>query len=229
VAAGAAIAAAAVVSAALAVTPPKGDVGAIGFFSDSATQYLKVPGVKIVERGYFFLHPNGGNSVSYSWGRPPQPGYVPATATVTARLAGGKIVAYLAQLHAPKVRRVRVLMAGGDVFVSSSKCWTKKTAAASPLGTGGSYLFNDGGARFLPAAKHGGSTTVTLTYTWVPGSTASETDTFSARKPPRVNVLIKVTGGLQMTIHKSITPLTKAPVLPVAAPPAVPRPKPLCP
>jgi hypothetical protein len=211
-----------------AVAPPTGDVTAIGFFRDKANAYGDLAGAKIVESGYFFVRRGPGTSVDYSWGRHPAAGYVPATATIFVRLNGGKIVAYLAKLRAHGVRTVRVLMAGGVVYSSTTRCWRRSRADASPLGTGDNYVFNDGGAHFLPLGKRGTKTAVSFTYSWVPGARATETSTFGPNRPLAVKVTIKVTGAQSLSIHKSIAPLVKAPALPVPAPPRRPVPKPLC-
>jgi hypothetical protein len=213
--------------ASAAVTPPTGDKKAIAFYKHEAHLYAMLPGAEIVETGYFFGRPFG-SSVDYVWGRPGAAGYIPQKATIAARLTGGQIVAYLATLTAPKLRHVRILMAGTSVFVSTVRCWNERNAASSPLGTGESFLFNDGGAHFLPLVKNGGSTTATFTYTWTPGAQARETDIFSAGPRPTVKITIEVTGTKRMTIARTITPLIEAPALPVPSPPALPVPKRLC-
>src|SRR5579885_1235171 len=92
-----AAAAAALASAALAATaPPTGDRAAIRFYATQANAYAALPGVRIVETGFFYLHKNAGTSVSYAWGNGPQPGYTPATGTILVQLANGHIAAYLA-------------------------------------------------------------------------------------------------------------------------------------
>jgi hypothetical protein len=211
-----------------AADPPTGDAAAATFYGDAANQYSHLPGAKIVQTGYFFLRPGAGTSVGYWWGSKPPSGYYPASATILARLSGGKIVAYLATLKAPNVRPLRLLMAGGDLFTATTSCWTKSTPKASPLGTGERYLFNDGGAHFVPNTRKGSATVVKLTYPWVPGTKATETNIFSAGKPPRDDVSIDVTGQQSLHIRKLITPLRQAPPLPVPAPPAKPVPKVLC-
>lgn len=223
------VAATLLVTAALAaVTPPKGDKHAIGFYKHEVKHYSPLPGARVVETGYFFVAPSGGTSVRFWWGRPPPPGFVPARATILEHLSDGKIVAYLAELTAPNVRRVRVLMAGSSVFISSTRCWTKASATSSPLGTGESFLFNDGGASFLPLASGTKSTVATFTYMWNPGAQARETDTFSRGSTPTVNVAIQVSGAQRMNIEKEITLLSTAPALPAPSPPQLPTPKPLC-
>jgi hypothetical protein len=226
--AGAAAVCAGLVPVAVAVTPPTGDVAAANFFGRKAAEYASLPGAKMVVTGYFFVKPGTGTSVNYRWAQPRPPGYTPATATVLEWLSGGKIDAYLATLTAPKVRSVRILLAGGDVFVSSTRCWRKADASYSPFGTGERYLFNDGGAKFQPLALGaGGSTVVTYSYQWVPGATATQVDTFTSGKPARVSTDITVTGKQTLHVHKSITPLETAPELPVQ-PPSRPVPKPRC-
>jgi hypothetical protein len=223
------VAATVFVTAALAaVTPPTGNKRAIGFYKHEVAHYSPLPGAKVVETGYFFVAPRGSTSVRFWWGRPPPPGFVPARATILEQLSDGKIVAYLAELTAPKVRRVRVLMVGGSVFISLSRCWRKAAVTSSPLGTGETFLFNDGGAYFLPLASGTESAAATFTYTWNPGAQARETDTFSRGATPTVNVAIQVRGAQRMDIQKEITPLSTAPVLPAPLPPALPAPKPLC-
>jgi hypothetical protein len=218
-----------VVTASLAaVAPPTGDKPAIAFYKRAVGPYSRLPGAKVVETGYFFGHPAGGKSVDYSWAHPPKPGFVPQTATILERLIDGQVVAYLAELTAPNLRRVRILMAGGSVFVSSGKCWNKAGTTSSPLGTGDAFLFNDGGARFSPLVRTGGSTIATFTYSWNPGAQAVETTTFSAGPTPSVHTVIEVTGTERMSIVKKITPLTTAPDLPVPSPPGLPVPKHLC-
>ena len=207
-----------------AAPPPLGDSAAIAFYHAQADAYSSVPGMTLVETGFFFMRPSANHSVDYWWGSKPPAGYVAATATVRARLIDGKIVAYLAQLKAPKVRQLRILMAGGQVFTKTTSCWRKTQPGASPFGTGDRYVFNDGGARFGPRAGNA----VTFTYLWTPGATATETNVFSTGKPSPVKVSIKVAGTRSLSIHKSIAPLRAAPSLPVPSPPARPAPKPIC-
>jgi hypothetical protein len=207
-----------------AIIPPTGDRRAVNFFENEAATYADVAGVKLVETGYFFVRPAAQKSVSYWWGSLPPAGYTPATATVRAQLSDGKIVAYAADLKAPGVRRLRIVMAGSVVFTSTTACWNRSKPSASPLGTGERYLFNEGGANFVSRTGD----TVTFTYFWAPGATATETDVFTARHPSPVDISIKVGGRRPLSIRKSITPLAQAPQLPVPPPPARPAPKPIC-
>jgi hypothetical protein len=224
----AALAAGGIASTAIgAVTPPTGDTTAIGFFRDKANAYTDLAGAKIIETGYFFVRKGEGTSVDYWWGRRPPAGYVPATATILVRLTDGKIAAYLAELRAPKIR-VRVLMSGGTVYFSTAGCWEKSQPTASPLGTGDNYVFNYGGAHFLPLSKSGATTAVTFTYDWAPSARATETSTFRTNSSLAFTVTIMVAGAQSLSIHKSVTPLSKAPALPVPLPPLRPVPKPLC-
>jgi hypothetical protein len=140
----------------------------------------------------------------------------------------GRIVAYLAVLHARKVRRLRIVMAGSEVYTSTTRCWRKSNASGSPFGTGERFVFNDGGATFAPLARSGRSTTVRFTYPWSPGTTATETDVFTSARPAPVRITVAISGGRSLSFRKTIEPLAHAPVLPVAPVPAVPRPKPLC-
>ncbi len=224
------VAAGIVVSASIgAAKPPTGDTDAIASFRTQADAYRHVPGVKIVETGYFFVQPGKGTTVDYSWGQKPPAGSKPATATILAQLLEGKYNAYLAKLTAPGVRPVRVLMAGSNVYISTTRCWRRSEASASPLGTGERYVFNDGGAHYLPMKKNGATTSITFTYGWTPGSRAAETTTFGSGKTPPFTVAIAITGKESLNVHKSVTPLAKAPALPVPSPPLRPVPKPLCP
>ena len=211
-------------SSAEAAAPPTGDSNAIAFYHRQADAYTHAPGMTLVETGFFFMRPSTNRSVDYWWGSKPPAGYVAATAKVRAQLIDGKIVAYLAQLTAPKVRRLRILMAGGQVFTKTTRCWKRSTPAASPFGTGERYVFNDGGAHFAPRA----GAAVTFTYTWTPGAKATETNVFKSGNPSPVEISIEVRGTRSLSIHKSIAPLGDAPALPVPSPPAVPKPKPLC-
>src|SRR5581483_7776344 len=154
-----AVAAAAALAAGVAsgaLIPPTGDHAASAFYKQEADKYALLPGARIVETGYFFGRPVG-SSVSYMWGRPPATGYRPQTADILVRLYRGRIVAYAATLTAPKMRRVRIVMAGSSVYVTSGKCWNRAGDASSPLGMGEMYLFNDGGTHFLPLVKDGAS------------------------------------------------------------------------
>ncbi len=207
-----------------AAAPPTGDAAAIAYYHEQADAYSHAPGMTMVETGFFFMRPSANRSVDYWWGSKPPAGYVAATATVRAQLLDGKIVAYLAQLKAPKVRRLRILMAGGQAFTRTTSCWKKTNPAASPFGTGDRYVFNDGGAHFAPRAGDA----VTFTYVWTEGANATETNAFKAAKPSPVKISIKVAGTRSLSIRKSIAPLAAAPVLPVPSPPARPKPKPIC-
>jgi hypothetical protein len=215
-------------ASAAAATPPTGNVRAIIFYNHEVAIYARLPGAKVVESGYFFGIPSGSKSVNFIWGRPGTTGYVGQTATILEHLNDDQIVAYSAELAAPGLRRVRVLMSGGSVYLSSINCWGRAGAGASPLGTGDDYLFNDGGSRFLPLRSAGGSTSTTFTYTWIKGALARETDTFTSGNRPTVDITIDVTGSERMHIEKHIIPLSTAPSLPVPSPPARPVPKPLC-
>ncbi|HZQ15502.1 MAG TPA: hypothetical protein VFA82_01895 [Gaiellaceae bacterium] len=226
--AGIAAALAVAFAGAVALTPPKGNRRAIEYYTRQADAYASLPGVHLVETGFFTVRADGGTRVSYAWGRPPSGGYRAATATVDAMLLDGRIEAYLAVLRAPKTRAVRILMAGSSVFTSTTRCWRRSTASGSPFGTGERYVFNDGGAVFGPLVRHGRSTTTALAYRWSPGAHAAETDTFTGAAPAPFTVTVSVTGATRLTIRKSILPLAVTPSLPVAPPPAVPRPKPLC-
>jgi hypothetical protein len=212
-----------------AAPPPNGDKTAIGYYLARAQAYGKIPGAKIVETGYFFVRDEGGTSVDYAWGNGRPAGYVPAKGTIVARLSGGQIVAYLAQLSAPHHRGVRVLMAGGAVYSSTAGCWRRTVPSASPLGTGENYVLNDGGATFRPLQTHGSSTTATFTYEWIPGAPATETSVFGPNDPSPFHTTVVVTGAERMTIRKSVTPLQSVPKLPVPVPPGRPVPTPLCP
>jgi hypothetical protein len=209
-------------------TPPQGDRKAIAFYGHQADAFSNLDGVRIVERGFFFVHADGGTRVTYSWGAKPPAGFRPATATVDAQVLEGKIGAYLAVLRATKVRRLRILMAGGEVYTSTTRCWRKSDASGSPFGTGERFVFNDGNATFAPLVRSGSATTVALAYEWSPGATATETDVFASTHPAPVRITIAIRGARSLTVHKTITPLAQAPALPVAPVPNVPRPKPLC-
>jgi hypothetical protein len=211
-----------------AVPAPAGDHAAIKYYLARANAYNAIPGAKIVETGYFFVKYEGGTQVDYAWGNGRPAGYVPAKGTIVARLSGGQIVAYLARLTAPRVHPVRVLMAGGEVYSSTTSCWRKTTTSSSPLGTGGAYVLNDGGARFKPLQKSGSKTTTTFSYKWIPGAPAVETSVFAAKDPAPFDVTIVVKGAEHLTVHKSVTPLAAAPDLPVPSPPGQPVPTPLC-
>jgi len=203
---------------------PSGDQAAIAFYRQKAAAYEHVPGATIVETGYFFVRPSPNGTVDYWWGTPPPAGYAPARVTIHARLGGGRIVAYLADLRAPHVKRLRIVMSGGAVFTRTGGCWARSKPTASPLGTGDRYVFNDGGASFAPRS----GTSVTFSYEWAPGDRATETSTFGSGATRRVDVAIRVTGRHRMLIRKSIVALRTAPALPVPSPPALPVPKPLC-
>jgi len=222
------LAAGTLASVAVAVTPPKGDTKAIQFFSSQFQAYQDVPGVRIVESGYFSVKRLNGSNVSYRWSQPTPRGYTPATAEILAWLDGTRITAYLATLSAPKIRHVRILMSGGSVFVASARCWHKSNANASPFGTGELYLLNDGGAVFQPLVKTDTTSVVTFSYDWSAGSKATEVTTFTNHTPPAMTTQITVTGKQAMTIRKTITPLASPPALPVSPPPALPRPTPRC-
>jgi hypothetical protein len=224
----AALAAAGSIAARPTATPPKGDRTAIAFYRHQADAFSNLAGVRIVETGFFFVHPAGGTRVTYVWGAKPSAGFRPATATVDVQVLEGRIAAYLAVLRAPKVRRLRILSAGGQVFTSTTRCWRKSDASGSPFGTGDRYVFNDGDATFAPLVRSGSTTAVGLTYEWSPGATASETDVFASAHPAPVRITIAVRGARSLSTHKSITPLARPPALPVAPVPDVPRPKPLC-
>jgi hypothetical protein len=225
-----AVSLAALAAAALAAagTPPKGDRAAISFYRHEANGFANVAGLRIVETGFFSVRAEGGTRVTYSWGARPAAGFRPATATVDAEVLDGRIVAYLAVLRAPKIRRLRIVMAGGEVFTSTTRCWRKSDASGSPFGTGERFVFNDGSATFAPLVRSGRTTTLRFSYEWVAGATATETDVFASAHPAPVQITIAVSGARSLSIRKTIEPLAHAPALPVAPVPNVPRPKPLC-
>ena len=124
-------------SSATAVT---GDPAAIAHMEKVATGYGKLPGARATETGMFFLHYNGGTSVDYRWGADPPPGFKPAKATIDYWLSDGQIVGYLATVKSPKIPTLRILVAAGNVFTSTSKCWERADEGSAPFGTGDRYL-----------------------------------------------------------------------------------------
>jgi hypothetical protein len=205
-----------------------GDQRAAAFFEQQAEHYLPLRGAKGVYKGLFFLRFNGGTSVDYSWGRNPISGYKPGTGTVLFWLSNGRIVGYLVTISSPGIPHLRIVAVGENVFVSSSKCWNKATDLSAPFGTGDRLLLNDSGAKFLGITKHGSATAVSYSYLWAKGTKAVATDSFSSSKPPVINSRIKLTGKTKLRIRETITPLRKAPILPIKPPPGKPLPDPLC-
>jgi hypothetical protein len=119
-------------------------------------------------------------------------------------------------------------MSGGDVYTATRKCWSKRDENATPYGIGEKYVLNDGNTHFLPLTKTAAGTSTTYTYPWGKGASATEVTTFGNGTPPAITSVTTVRGSVKLTIRTTITPLAEAPQLPIAAPPALPKPTPLC-
>ncbi len=132
---------------------PTGNRKAISFLAQAARDYASLPGAKMTEKGFFFLHFNGGTSVDYRWGRNPPEGYKAATAVVLYWLSDGKIVGYLATVSAPRIPRLRILVVAEQVFTSTSRCWERSSASSAPFGIGDRLILSDNGGKFRGLAK----------------------------------------------------------------------------
>jgi hypothetical protein len=207
-----------------------GDPAAIAAFDKVARGYLKLQGARAIETGMFFLHYNGGSSVDYRWGADPPPAFVPAKATIDYWLSEGQIVGYHATVKAPKIPTLRILVAAGNVFTSTSKCWERADEGSAPFGTGERYLLNYGNVKFDKLKRSGRSTIVTFRYLWLEGTNAKETVTMAGGKTPKLHSRIELKGKSSLKIDTWITPLKKAPELPLVSqrPPKAPEPRPIC-
>ncbi len=230
----AAFAALALLAATAATAAPRaqtigGDPDALSYFQQVVSDYQHVAGARVVEYGLFFLHYNGGTSVDFRWGSNKPPGFKAAKAVIDYWLKNGKIVGYHATITARDVPRLRVLVAAGNVFLSTTQCWERSTPASAPFGIGERVLVSDSDGRFAPLVRDGRKTTVSYRYKWSEGSTAYETATLLDGKPPMIRSKIVTTGNVKLKISYSIKPLFRAPDLPLKARgPKPPLPAPFC-
>jgi len=221
--------------ASIAATPataaPKigGDPDALSYFQQVVSDYQHIPGARVVEYGLFFLHYNGGTSVDFRWGANKPPGFKAAKAVIDYWLKNGKIVGYLATITARDVPRLRVLVAAGNVFLSTTQCWERSTPASAPFGVGERFLVSDSNGRFQALEQNGRNTIVKYHYIWSEGTRATETATLLPGNPPPIRSKIVTTGAVKLKIAYSIRPLKRAPDLPLKARgPKPPLPAPFC-
>jgi len=219
----------------LAALPATAAVGASGnpdtlsYFEQVVTDWQSVPGAHVTEYGLFWLHYNGGTAVDFRWGTTKPDGFKAAKAVIDYWLEGGKIVGYLATVTAQDVPRLRILVAAGNVFTSTTQCWQRSNPGSAPFGTGQRDLVSDLNARFEPLQHKGKWTVVKYHYLWSTGTHATQVDTLGPSSPPAIRSKIDVRGVERFSISLSVKPLHKAPELPLAShSPAAPKPAPFC-
>jgi hypothetical protein len=206
-----------------------GNPDTLAYFEQVVTDWQSVPAARVTEYGLFYLFYNGGTSVNYRWGVTHPPGFKAAKAVIDYWLEDGKIVAYLATVTAHDVPRLRILVAAGNVFVSTTTCWNRSNAASAPFGTGERVLVSDANGRFEAMKSKGRSTVVTYRYVWSTGSNATQTDIMGPGSPSTIHSKIVVKGDQKFTISLVLKPLKRRPPLPlVNKSPQPPVPAPFC-
>jgi hypothetical protein len=217
------------VTAASARPSATGNPTTLAHFAQLVDDYRSVPGARVVEYGLFWLHYNGGTSVDYRWGGSRPAGFKPAKAVIDYQLDDGKIVAYHATVTARDVPRLRILVASGNVFTSTTTCWNRAEASSSPFGTGERILVSDSNGRFEAIKRKGRNMIVKFHYTWTEGTRATETMALLPGNPSPIRSKIVGKGDANFTISYSLTPLKRAPKLPVKTrSPRPPEPAPFC-
>jgi len=206
-----------------------GDPDTLAYFEQVVSDWRSVPAAKVTEYGLFYLFYNGGTSVNYRWGTTHPAGFKAAKAVMDYWLDDGKIVAYLATITAHDIPRLRILVAGGNVFVSTTTCWERSNAASAPFGTGERSLVSDANGRFKPMSRKGRNTVVSYDYVWSKGSHAKQTDTIAPGSPSTIRSKIVVKGDQKFKVSLILKPLRSRPSLPlVDRSPEPPTPTPFC-
>jgi hypothetical protein len=118
----------------------------------------------------------------------------------------------------------------GNVFTSTSKCWERAGPGSAPWGTGDRRIVSHNEGKLSPMKRKGGSRTLTLRYLWQTGTNATETATLTGAKTPTIHSKIVLKGDSGLRIEKWLTPLKRAPELPLVSqrPPFDPEPRPIC-
>ena len=206
-----------------------GDPDTLSYFEQHVSDWQRVRAARVTEYGLLWLFYSGGTAVNYRWGVTHPPGFKAAKAVIDYWLDGGKIVGYLATVTAHDVPRLRILLAAGNVYVSTTQCWDRANAGSSPFGTGERILISDANARFEPMQQRGANTIVKYHYVWNEGSNATQTDTLAPGSPSTIRSKIVVTGKDHFTISMVTRPLHTRPALPLKDnSPKPPTPSPLC-
>jgi hypothetical protein len=217
------------VAAASARPSASGNPTTLAHFAQLVDDYRSVPGARVVEYGLFWLHYNGGTSVDYRWGGSKPAGFKAAKAVIDYQLDDGKIVAYYATVTARDVPRLRILLASGNVFTSTTTCWNRAGSESSPFGTGERVLVSDSNGQFDAIKHKGRNMIVKFRYIWTEGTRATETMTLLPGNPPAIRSKIVGKGDENFTISYSLRPLKRAPKLPVKTrSPRPPQPSPFC-
>jgi hypothetical protein len=217
------------VTAASARPSATGNPTTLAHFAQLVDDYRSVPGARVVEYGLFWLHYNGGTSVDYRWGGNKPVGFKAAKAVIDYQLDDGKIVAYHATVTARDVPRLRILLASGNVFTSTTTCWNRAGAESSPFGTGERTLVSDSNGRFEALRRKGRTMLVKFHYIWTEGTRATETMSLLPGNPPPIRSKIVGKGDASFKISYSLTPLKRAPKLPLKVrSPRPPEPAPFC-
>jgi hypothetical protein len=217
------------VATATATTRIGGNPDALSYYAQVVEDYKHVPGAHVVQYGLFFLHYNGGTSVDYRWGSNKPAGFKAAKAVTDFWLKDGKIVGYLSTVTARDVPRLRVLVAAGNVYVSTTTCWTRANAGSAPFGTGERLLVSDNNGVFEALKHNGRSTIVTYRYVWSDGTNAKEVATLTGN-PPRIQSKVVTKGAVKLKVSYSVKPLGRRPALPLKSRGSLkpPVPSPFC-
>jgi hypothetical protein len=206
-----------------------GDPDTLAYFEQVVDDWKSVPGARVTEFGLFWLAYNGGSAVNFRWGSSRPQGYKSAKAVMDYWLENGKIVAYLATVTAHDIPRLRILVAAGKVYLSTTQCWQRSTPASAPFGTGERTLISDANAQFEKMQRVGDHHVVKYHYIWTTGSTATQTDTLGLSSPSTIHSQIVVRGDQRFKISLIARPLGRRPDLPlVNHSPKPPAPAPFC-
>jgi len=206
-----------------------GDPNTLAYFEQVISDWKSVPAAHVTQYGLFWLFYNGGTAVNFRWGTTHPAGFRAAKADIDYWLDDGKIVAYLATVTAHDVPRLRILVAAGNVFVSTTTCWERSTPASAPFGTGQRVLVTDANGRFEAMKQVGDKNVVTYHYVWSTGANATQTDTLGPGSPSTIRTKVVVKGDQKFKMSLIVKPLGRRPALPlVDRSPKPPVPAPLC-
>jgi hypothetical protein len=214
---------------AAAGTEVGGDPDTLAYFEQHVKDWESVPAARATEYGLFYLFYNGGTAVNYRWGVTHPTGFKAAKAVIDYWLDGGKIVGYLATVTAHDIPRLRILVVGDNVFVSTTLCWDRSNPGGAPFGTGERVLISDANGRFEPMQQNGQNTVVKYHYIWSTGSNATQVDTIAPGSPSTIRSKIVVKGDQKFKISLVLKPLKRRMPLPLRdRSPKPPVPAPFC-
>lgn len=169
-------------TAAAAAAAPTGDVAAITFYRQVQAAYKRVPGLRVIRRGYL-SYAVAGSRFSYIAATAVPPVYHAAVETILYRMRNGRVTAYADTARAPGEPAVTIEENSSGVWATldarRGRCYYRNPRSSGVASWSRSFVGVVG--NFAPLSRDGRIVTIRSTFPWTPGGgSVTETDHFDA-------------------------------------------------